>query len=314
MLSNKLSYKIGPLLYMPANQENVVKKIENDEIKHLSSICFCLEDTIEDDYLEDAERILKNILEKLMTIDKLPLIFIRIRNPEHLIKIHKFIGECESIVCGYVLPKFDLNNIDDYIGIIKELTKEKLIYFMPILESRDIANCALRRNVLLEIYKKIKEVEKYILNIRVGANDLCNIFGLRRKANQTIYDVGVVRDALIDILSVFSPEYVVSGPVCEYIDNGNYNWDLPLKSELELDVLNGFLGKTCIHPSQLPYVFNSLKVEASQYNDAIRILNWVNKEVAVEKSTESDRMNEKKCSINWANKIKMLAEIYGVKE
>ena len=84
-----------------------------------------------------------------------------------------------------------------------------------------------------------------------------------------------------------------------------------MKKELNLDRLNGFIGKSAIHPSQLPYIFDSLKVDKSDLNDAEQILNWASDTHGVAKS--SSRMNELKCHYNWAERIKILSEIYGVK-
>ena len=141
------------------------------------------------------------------------------------------------------------------------------------------------------------------------------MYGVRRTENQTIYDIGVIRDILVDILSVFSKEYVVSGPVWEYFgSDANDAWAQGLSKELKLDRANGFIGKTAIHPSQLPIIFDSLKVRRADYDDARRILEWKSTQYAVEKSSDGTRMNEVKCHGKWAEKIVILGEIYGIKE
>ena len=106
----------------------------------------------------------------------------------------------------------------------------------------------------------MESVQNFILNIRVGVNDLSNIYGLRCDINHTIYDIGVVRKILVDILAVFAKDYVVAGSVWNYFgDEKNTAWADGLKNELALDRLNGFIGKSAIHPSQLPYIFDSLR-------------------------------------------------------
>ena len=114
---NFLQYKIGGLLYMPAFQRNIVEKIKNDSIKNLTSIAFDLEDSIRDEKLFDAEKTLEIILHDLKSLNqKLPLIFIRVRSPQHLQAIHEKFLDFTEIITGYLLPKFDLNNAENYVA------------------------------------------------------------------------------------------------------------------------------------------------------------------------------------------------------
>ena len=62
--------------------------------------------------------------------------------------------------------------------------------------------------------------------------------------DRTIYDLGPVAAILLDIVTAFGTEYVVSGPVWEYY--AGPGWEEGLRRELELDLLNGFTGKTVI--------------------------------------------------------------------
>lgn len=309
----ELAYKIGPLLYMPADQANIVKKIEQKSIKNLTSIAFCLEDAIADDYLEEAEQKLLFILDELKEISELPYIFVRVRNPLHLEKMVEKLKPFTNILTGFILPKFDTTNSKEYIKVIKTLPES--LYIMPILESKEIASILTRRETLKTLKEELDSISDRVLNVRVGCNDLCNIFGLRRKYNQPIYDINLVKDVLIDILNVFISDYVVSGPVFDYFDNGhNPNWDEAFKKEIQLDVLNGFIGKTCIHPSQLPYVAEGLKVDPITYADAKSILSWDDKDKGVLTGKNGDHMNEAKCHSSWAQKMVLLASIYGVKD
>ena len=119
----------------------------------------------------------------------------------------------------------------------------------------------------------------------------------------------------MDILNVFSREYVVSGPVWEYFDDKkSFDWLEGLLQELELDRINGFIGKTAIHPSQLPYIFDSLKVSQTDYEDARQVLLWDVDKLGVVKSVDGGRMNEVKTHRKWAERIKILGDIYGVRD
>ena len=78
--------------------------------------------------------------------------------------------------------------------------------------------------------------------------------------------------------------------------------------------INGFIGKTAIHPSQLPIIYESLKVSRADYEDAMKILGWDKGPLGVAKSEGGNRMNEVKVHGKWAKKISILADIYGIKE
>ncbi len=304
-----LQYKVGGLLYMPAFQKNIVQKISANKLPQLNSAAFCLEDSIQDNSLDDAEKSLKIILNQLENVENLPLIFVRIRSPRHLETFHESIGCRSKILTGYILPKVDMQNVGSYINLAKEIK----LFIMPTLESERVANLLTRRTEILSLKQAFDEIKPLILNIRVGVNDFCKLYGLRRNINQTIYDIGIVRDVLIDILNVFAKDYVVSGSVWNYFngDNGGA-WARGLKRELELDKANGFIGKTAIHPAQLPIIFDSMKVSQTDLDDAKILLDWKSSTHGVMKSSDGSRMNEVKCHLNWARRIKILSEIYGV--
>lgn len=182
---------------------------------------------------------------------------------KHLEKIHTLLGEAESIITGYILPKFDLSNCEAYCKTIWEynLGRTNRLYIMPILESRAVADIGNRVDILWNIKSHLDSVKDYVLNVRVGGNDFSNMYGLRRTESQNIYQIGVIRDILVNIINVFAADYVVSGPVWEYFGTDTTQpWAEGLRKELELDQLNGFIGKTAIHPSQLPIINESLKV------------------------------------------------------
>ena len=69
-----------------------------------------------------------------------------------------------------------------------------------------------------------------------------------------------------------------------------------------------------IHPNQIPIVNESLKVRNTDLEDAQSILSWdKNSDSMVSKNPSAERMNEYKTHTNWARKIQILSEIYGVK-
>ena len=311
-------YRVGGLLYTPASDKKIAQRIISHEYQYLTSIALCLEDSISDEGLPLAEKQLKDTLNQLKTARcELPMIFVRVRSSEHLKHIHSYLRDEESVLTGYIFPKFDLSNCSSYCDQIRAYNEHRVqtLYMMPILESRAVADIGNRVDILWEIKRNLDEIKQYVLNIRVGGNDLSNMYGLRRTETQTIYDIGVIRDILVNIINVFASDYIVSGPVWEYFGSDSLApWSTGLMREIELDLLNGFFGKTAIHPLQLPIIFNSLKVTRRDYEDSLQILDWQDHDLGVAKGTNGDRMNEVKCHSKWAERIVARAAAYGIRD
>lgn len=307
-------------MYTPAISEGISEKIRNKAYPCLTSLALCLEDSINDDSLEAAEiQLVKTLIDIKTSVPKedRPLLFVRIRTPEHMLAVHNMIRDSEDVLTGYILPKFDLDNAKRYIEVLTHINNHRMhkLYIMPTLESGMVADAENRIDALTKLKDVLAPIRNSILNIRVGGNDFSNLFGVRRKIHQTIYDIGVIRDILSDIINVFSREYVISGPVWEYFGNSpDGAWAAGLKREISLDIVNGFTGKTAIHPSQLPVIYESLKVSKEDYNDAQSILAWNRRGYAVAKSAGGTRMNEVKCHTRWAEKISCMGQIYGITE
>ena len=60
-----LPYRVGGLMYCPADNCTVADKIVENKIPCLTSLCLCLEDSVSDERLPLAEQGLKRSLEKL---------------------------------------------------------------------------------------------------------------------------------------------------------------------------------------------------------------------------------------------------------
>lgn len=331
-----LQYCVGSLLYTPATNKKIADKILNKEIPHLKSIALCLEDAIGSGQVAEAE---KQVKETLSTLEgdkefiegDFPLIFIRVREPKQMWRLYKKCGNLLELITGFLIPKFNKDNMQDYIENFHKV-KEKIespLYILPIIESTNAIYIQNRIDNLLQIREGLDLIKDEVLNVRVGGADFSNIFGIRRKMSDTIWDVRVVSNCLADIINMFSKDYVVSGAVWEYFDSGklnygydistgvqiqlvDYAWKIGLKKELYLDRLNGMIGKTCIHPKQLEWVQKSLIVNREDYEDATQIVNASVSEYGV--LNGHGKMNELRTHINWAKKIIKLASIYGVKE
>lgn len=320
----KLSYAVGAMLYSPAIHTTVAESIIERKFAEPYSLTLCLEDSIGDNAVEEAEKQLLITLEtvwrawKDQTIasEHLPLIFIRVRSPKQLEQLAGPLLQFSEILAGFVFPKFSIDAADRYIGLMRGINREtsKTMYMLPILESGDIIDLRTRVKNLYKIKEKLDQVSYMVLNVRVGGNDFCSGFGVRRHCSESIYDVQTVSRILTDILTVFSRDYVVSGPVWEYFAGEDESWKTGLMRETRLDMLNGFIGKTVIHPLQIPVLNECLKPSRKDYEDACSIAKWDGADTGVVKSDDGGRMNEKKTHTVWAEKILHLAEIYGVND
>ena len=320
MKNSSLYYSVCSLLYCPANNERLVNSIINEKFGSNYSLALCLEDTIPDDCVKEAEEKLIHSLEQLYLGKNqrrfyLPKIFIRVRSPKQIPDLVRRAMSVKEIITGFILPKFSLENADSYIKNILSANRfaDKDFYIMPILESPTIINLQNRYSILYALKEKLDRIEHLVLNIRVGGNDLCHMFGFRRHSTESIYNILPVAHIFSDIITVYGMDYVISGPVWEYYSGEQ--WKNGLIQELQGDKLCGFIGKTVIHPNQIPVVNNAYKVSLQDFEDAKSVLNWdVSSHSLVAGNTSKERMNEYKTHYHWAQKILFLAEIYGIQE
>lgn len=320
MKNSSLYYSVGALLYCPANNESIVQSLINEKFGNHFSLALCLEDTIRDDKVEEAENKLVTAIQSLFVYQRtksffLPKIFIRVRTSRQIVSLLERFGASKKLITGFILPKFSLENADDYINTIVSVNEKssETLYMMPIFESPTFINLQDRYHILYSLKEKLDAVSRLVLNIRVGGNDLCHMFGFRRHSIESIHTIGPIADILSDIITVFGMDYVVSGPVWEYY-NGD-NWDSGLINELKDDQLCGFVGKTVIHPNQIELVHDAYKVSKKDLEDAKSILNWdASFHSLVSGNTTRERMNEYKTHYNWAQKVIMLSEVFGIKE
>lgn len=324
-----LQYAVCGLLYMPATNVKIADDIINKHMPHVSSICLCLEDAIGDEMVKKAELCVKEILKKVydavhdgvISIEDVPLIFIRVREPKQISRLYKLCGtRAFSMLCGFNLPKFDKSNCDAYLEefdpVMKAYMKsnKRPLYIMPIIESKNVMYRQRRMDQLIYLNDRLVLYSDNVLNIRVGATDFCSLFGIRRNINSTVYDMNVIADCLADVVNVFARNYICSGPVWEFFNSQGEpgDWSHGLQRELFLDKLNGFTGKTCIHPSQLKYVQESNIVTYEQYKDATAILGMADGFIGVKKGYNNNKMNEVKTHTTWARRIIGRAEVFGV--
>lgn len=338
-----LQYCLGGTLYMPGTK--IVKdKIVNHKFD-VTSFVMCCEDAIQEEDLPRAEQ---NILDHMdffadkieageMSYDELPLIFVRVRNPEQFESFAaRLTVKQASVLTGFNFPKFNSMNALYILRTLIDVNRRLgvVLYGMPILEGPEIAFRETRNQELLLLSNIMEPYKNLILNVRVGGTDISSLFGVRRSISSTVYDIMPVRDALSDVLNFFSRynNYCVSAAVWEYfraynrddideVIKHNFNNALikgqtiinpaidGLLREVIIDRANGFVGKTIIHPSHARFVNSMFTVSEEEYNDAVQILNASG---GVVKSPAGGKMNEIGPHYRWAEKIVRRANVYGV--
>ena len=319
-----LQYAVGGLLYMPATQKNVAQKIIDGRFNFVKSMVLDLEDSLGDDMIGAGQRNIVNVINEIakavesekISISDVPLIFVRVREPDQILETMDMLKEKIVYLTGFNVPKFDKYCCKEYIKNFQKALEYAHsidgteLYIMPILENKTTLYRQLRMDNLLFVNDALREIANNVLNIRMGGADFCHILGIRRDVNYSIYDIGVIRSCINDIINVFGKSYVVSGPVWEYF--GTPEGEEGLRRELRHDKMNGIIGKTSIHPTQLPIIQEAHIVNNADYMDALGVLGMNENTTGVQKSA-SGRMNEVKTHGKWAKKIMNLAYVYGVK-
>lgn len=341
-----LQYCLGATMYMPGTK-NFANAIITKKYPGLTSMVMCFEDACEEARVPEAEQnsigVLNELSDKIehgdLRYDDLPLIFFRVRSVEQFKHFSTMLEPKHiKLITGFNFPKFNTSNAEAYFEHLVALNHQfgEIIYGMPIIEDSVVAFKETRLSELLGIKEVLDKHHNLVLNVRVGGTDFSSCFGVRRGVNYTIYDIMTVRDCLLDILNVFTRnnDYTVSGPVWEYFRANKtmkFETKLPevslqdtllkrtpiindvvdgLMRELVLDQANGFMGKTCIHPTHLNYINGMLAVTKDEYEDAYQIIHHT--EGGVIKGSKG--MNEIGPHYSWAEKIVMRAKAYGVIE
>lgn len=333
---DELALCLGAAMYTPGTRTQLANELLDKKFPQLTTLIIDLEDAVAD---MDLERALENTYSTLVKIEasltarlieeaELPLLFVRVRTPKHFEEVVAKLRAVQHILTGYVMPKFELENGAAFLHILKrEWAKGYELYGMPVLETANLLYKENRLAQLKNLHELLYEHRNMILNVRVGATDFLGVYGIRRKRHQTLYDVMVLRDGLADILNIFGRKehgFIVSGAVWEYFDSAE---DIPqqgavmtktltpalmgLQRECELDRLNGFQGKTVIHPTHVQFVNAYYTVTHEDYEDALAILHHTH-DAGVLKSASGNKMNEMKPHHYWAVRILRQAEMYGV--
>lgn len=250
--------RLGASLYVPASRADLVEIASGRKIPALRSVIFCTEDAVHEG---DMEQALAHLAALLPILEPGPLLrFIRPRNPIILRRLLRMDG-IERIQ-GFVLPKFGPHTLGDWLRVWDDGWGHALL---PILETAE----AFDRRKMEVLRDRLEDsgLSERVLGLRIGGNDLLNLLGIRRARGVTIYETPL-RGIIADLVCIFHPAgYRLSAPVFEYLDTPEV-----LAREVEADLHHGLVGKTAIHPVQIPVIEARYRVSLADYEMASAVL------------------------------------------
>lgn len=291
-------YALGATLYMPATRDDIVDVVFGDKIPELRSLVVCLEDAVA---LIDVDTALLNLRQVLTRIQDRggrpadgPLLFVRPRDAAMARILNDW--PLMAHVDGFVVPKLSLTNLISW----EQAVTNPALALMPTLETPEVFN----PRAMVELGQALKaSLDERIIALRIGGNDLMGCTGLRRNPAMTLYStpMGYVIPMLAGVMG--AQGFALTAPVFEQLATPDV-----LELELALDMTNGLVGKTAIHPSQVNIIQNALRVSLEDMNAARMILN----SVAPAVFKYNDAMCEPATHYKWATHIMERAKWHGV--
>ncbi|MEU0128846.1 MULTISPECIES: HpcH/HpaI aldolase/citrate lyase family protein [unclassified Streptomyces] len=341
--SQVLSAALGATLYSPATRPRLADDVIKQVGRGVVSMVLCLEDSIDDAEVTGAEANLVRQFADLEARDTdVPLLFIRVREPEQISDLVRRLGSSVRLLSGFVLPKFTEERGELFMEALTAAESDSghRLFAMPVLESPELLHLETRGETLRGIARTVDKYRERVLALRLGVTDFCSAYGLRRAPDMTAYDVQIVGAVIGDVVNVLGRAdgtgFTITGPVWEYfrlqermfkpqlrrspfmgqaeeLRTALIEHDLDgLLREIELDRANGLLGKTCIHPSHVLPVHALSVVSHEEYSDAQDILRPERGGGGVLRSAYTNKMNEVKPHRAWAERTLQRAEVFGV--
>ncbi|MEU3048235.1 MULTISPECIES: HpcH/HpaI aldolase/citrate lyase family protein [unclassified Streptomyces] len=342
-----LSAALGATLYSPATRPRLAEDAAKQAGRGVVSMVLCLEDSIDDADVEEAETNLVRQFSALADLRdagaEVPLLFIRVRHPEQIPTLAERLGPARRLLSGFVLPKFTEARGVPFLEALAaaEAATGRRLFAMPVLESPELLYLETRTDTLLGIARAVDKYRERVLALRLGVTDFCSAYGLRRSQEMTAYDVRIVTSVIADVVNVLGRSdgtgFTITGPVWEYFPAPERMFKPQLRRspflegsaeelrtalierdmdgllrEIELDRANGLLGKTCIHPTHVAPVHALSVVSHEEYSDARDILRPEREGGGVLRSAYTNKMNEVKPHRAWAERTLQRAEVFGV--
>jgi citrate lyase beta subunit len=336
-----LANALGATLYVPGVRADLVRLIRRRAAEGVRSMVIDLEDAVADKHVDQA---LENLTSALVELHKIPqetLLFVRVRTPEHIRQIMDGIDASSCALTGFVLPKFSASTGARFLGEILHASERigSRLFAMPVLETPDVLYRESRDEALSAIRDLLGQYRDIVLALRLGATDLCGLYGIRRDRDLTIYHVGVVAELISEVVNHLGRAdgtgYTITGPVWEYFAGHerifrpqlratpfenraaqSFRHELVSKDfdglirEIVLDRTNGLIGKTVIHPSHVAAVHALSVVPHEEFSDATDILE--SEDAGVRASGYRNKMNEIRPHRRWAERVRDRARVFGV--
>jgi citrate lyase beta subunit len=248
---------LGASLYMPAHRRDLMDCANGEKLQSLRSMIFCTEDAVSHTEVDSSLRHLGLCIQGFRDTPN-RFRFIRARNPEILARLLD-LPDIEKID-GFVLPKFSESNFHAYFDQLQG-THFKV---MPTLETRDVFDTGAMRELRQGLSQD--DIFTRILMLRIGGNDLMNLLGIRRPRHMTLYETPLGH-VIAQLVTMFKPYgFSLSAPVFEYLEDA-----VTLQREIRLDLAHGLIGKTAIHPSQVPVIEAMYGVVNEDYEMALAL-------------------------------------------
>lgn len=292
-------FALGATLYMPATRLDILSVVFGEKLEGLRSLVVCLEDAVSNNEVESALLNLQLLLAEIKSRGGRPadgpLVFVRPRDSDMATKLAQW--PLMSQADGFIMPKLTLKNLPLWDSAVAGTD----LYLMPTLETKEVFDpsaMAELRDALLE------SVKDRVIALRIGGNDLMGCLGLRRNPTTTLYQtpMGYVIPMLAGVMG--SAGFALTAPVFEQLQSPAL-----LLEELELDMAHGLVGKTAIHPSQVPIIQRALQVSIDDVNGAKAILS----ESAPAVFQFNGAMCEPATHLKWATNMIERARWHGVR-
>lgn len=252
---------LGATLYTPVVNPQATRLLMGEDHHGAGSAVVCLEDALAEDQVAkglDALASALRLRQQGRDQGQRTLVFARPRNLEMARLIATMPGV--ETLAGFVAPKFDLDNGEGWLA----LAQAHGIALMPTIETAAFYDPFQVANVKRMCDQAAKDA---IVAIRVGGNDLMSAIATRRVAG-TVSHHGPLGYVLNMIATQFmAGGYHVSAPVYDIITDTE-----TLRREVAMDVERGFVGKTAIHPCQVPLIQDALRPMVSEVKMARSIL------------------------------------------
>ncbi|WP_256976937.1 HpcH/HpaI aldolase/citrate lyase family protein [Burkholderia sp. AU31652] len=299
MIKTLSPFALGATLYMPATRSDILDVVSGTRFPELRSLVVCLEDAVAaidvDSALANLRALLMNIDARGGRVESGPLLFVRPRDAAMAAVLNDW--PLMKHVDGFVVPKLTLRSLSSWENAVSHPD----LYLMPTLETADVYD----PGAMVELGSALKaNLNRRIIALRIGGNDLMGCLGLRRNPATTLYrtPLSYVIPMLAGIMG--AQGFALTAPVFEQLATPHL-----LNEELELDIAHGLVGKTAIHPSQIRIIQEALRVSLEDFNCATLIVN----DAAPAVFKHNDAMCEPATHYKWAVNILERAKWHGVK-